>query len=252
MSEENNDELIDEVNSFLENFSPLEMSEDESNSTSTAPVFEFASPLDIKVTRAITYIETYFWRVGELPSFTDKPIDELDIQEIQELVNPKLKGRGIPEFRFTGISAPVGEDEFDPRFVLACNVLCSVSGKSKGARFKDLASIGVNEQMWNGWLNIPSYRNYAMAKMDAQYRSVTEVDAKMALARNVANGDLSSIKYFHEVTGLYRPQDQNVVNLMALVAALMEILARNVSAEVFDKIASELETTPVGELLKAS
>lgn len=103
--------------------------------------------------------------------------------------------------------------------------------------------------MWNAWLSMPGYFEYAKNLMEIQFQSVTDIDAKMGLARNVANGDLSSIKYYHEFTNRYRPTDQNAVNLMGIIGLLMEVLARNVSADVFDKIAGELEQTPVGELM---
>ena len=244
MSEEDKSELINEVQNFLENFSIPEKSEDTELSSN---ILEFVSETDLQVTDAVSYVESYFWKMSELPPHTVLNLTE-DI--IKDKINPRLKGRGIPEYVFHKIAPNVPDNGFDPRFVLACNQLCTVSGKSKGARFKDLKSIGVTESTWNAWMNIPSYFKYAKELMETQFESVTDVDAKMALARNVANGDLQSIKYYHEFTGRYRPQDANAMNMMVIIGALLEVLVKNVSAEVFEKIASELESTPVGELMR--
>jgi hypothetical protein len=246
--ENNNDDLINEVDNFLENFVPPEMSEDEIKPVNTI-VLDLIDPQERLLVDVVAKIERYFWATGQLPNFMEFIDAGVSIEEIKEIVNPKLRGRGIPEYSFNKISTTVGDDGFDPRFVLACNVMCRASGKSKGAKFKDLASLGVSEPMWNAWLSMPGYFEYAKNLMEIQFQSVTDIDAKMGLARNVANGDLSSIKYYHEFTNRYRPTDQNAVNLMGIIGLLMEVLARNVSADVFDKIAGELEQTPVGELM---
>jgi len=256
-----NNDLISEVDSFLEskkqelleNFTPPEVSEDEIKIANKL-LLHLIDPHDMLLMNAVASIEKYFWQISELPSvniFLDLGIT---LDEMKEVINPKLRGRGIPEYSFNKIATPVGEIDsgLDPRFVLACNVMCRASGKSKGAKFKDLSTLGVNEPMWNAWLSIPSYFDYAKKLMDVQFESVTDLDAKMGISRNVANGDLQSIKYFHEFTGRFRPADTNSTNLLALITALMEILSRNVEASVLDKISLELENTPVGELMRAS
>lgn len=246
------DDLIDEVSNSLENFSFVQESEP---SNLVSPPNSINLSLDDPLVLAVAEIEQYFWKNGELPSFTPLLEQGITVEEIKDVINPKLRGRGIPTYSFTRVLrefTPVGNKELDPLFVLTCNVMCKASSKSKGAKFKDLSTLGVNEAMWNAWLSIPSYFEYAKELMEIQFQTVTDVDAKMGIARNVANGDLQSIKYYHEFTNRYRPQDANAVNLMGLIGALMEILARNVTAEVFDRIAGELEQTPVGELMKAS
>lgn len=254
--EEDIESILDEADFFLENYSVTKTSVPENFSTpqeSEPPklVLELVSEHELCLIEAVSTIERHFWATSELPGFEQFLDAGITIEELKEVVNPKLAGRGIPTYSFNKVATPVGDGGFDPRFILACNVMCRATGKSKGAKFKDLSTLGVNEPMWNAWLSIPSYFEYAKKIMEVQFESVTDLDAKMGIARNVANGDLQSIKYFHEFTNRYRPQDQNTINLMAIIQALMEILAQNVTADVFDKIANQLEATPVGELMKA-
>jgi hypothetical protein len=63
----------------------------------------------------------------------------------------------------------------------------------------------------------------------------------LALARNVDNGDLQSIKYFNELTGRYRGNDETVVNLMVLLGRMMEVLAKHVEPQILAAIADELD-----------
>lgn len=255
MSESNEEinDLLGEVDFFLENFSPEEKSEPkDTNQENEVPEISLAliDPHEMLLVDVVAKIERHFWAMGELPGFQQFIDAGVTLEELKEIVNPKLRGRGIPTYSFAKVTTPVGDDGFDPRFILACNVMCRATGKSKGAKFKDLSTLGVNEPMWNAWLSIPSYFEYAKKLMEVQFESVTDIDAKMGIARNVANGDLQAIKYFHEFTGRYKPQDPNTTNLMGLIGFLMEILSRNVSPEVFDKIAGELEQTPVGQIIE--
>jgi hypothetical protein len=245
--EQNIEDIISQADSFLENFSASEVSEPPN--VPEIVTFEFASELDLQVTDSVTYIETYFWKTGELPAHTELGLPD---EVIVDRINPKLKGRGLPEYVFSRIVSQFSGTGMDPKFVLACNIMCTVSGKSKAAKFKDLATVGVTEKTWNAWMNIPSYYKYAEDIINSQLDKVTDLDAKAALARNVANGDLQSIKYYHEFTGRFRPTDQNAINFSLLLGFLLEILVKNVSAETFDKIAGELENTPVGELMRGN
>jgi hypothetical protein len=73
----------------------------------------------------------------------------------------------------------------------------------------------------------------------------------MGLARLIQKDDLQAIKYYHELTGRFKPQlSENNMNLQFMIITLLEILVKHVDPSIIDVIATELEDTPVGQLIK--
>jgi hypothetical protein len=64
---------------------------------------------------------------------------------------------------------------------------------------------------------------------------------KVALAANAEKGDLNSIKYAFEVTGEYNPARENAIEVQAVLAQVIEVLAKHVhDPETLGKIGFEL------------
>ncbi len=168
-----------------------------------------------------------------------------------ERVNAALEKRGC-----SLISPPKPKPEPQPRkpkdlldatFVLAVDLLSDITDKrSKSAKLK---AAGISTMRFDKFLDKPNYRDYFLGAMD-RVRAKAVVSGDLALIRNVENGDLQSIKYFYELTGKYRGEQETVTNLVLLLAKVMEVLAKHVDPAVLQTVADELESAIEIEPLK--
>lgn len=211
--------------------------------------------------RLIARIEVHYNLNGSIPpmdSLLEKSgLPALKLRHlIKTEINPKLEARGIPTYvepKEHSIHKRLDDLDFDPKFVLACNqILDTSSNKSFNARIKELSVLGITTNTWNNWMKDERYYLYAQKVFNERFDKTLDMQADMALARNIQSGDLQSIKYYKELTGKFRPHDENQVALAMLLKLTMEIISRHVPSNVIDVIAEEIESSPVGMLLSGS
>lgn len=169
-----------------------------------------------------------------------------------ERVNSALEKRGCslisPPVKIQPAQTPKRpKDLLDATFVLAVDLLSDVTDKrSKSAKLK---AAGISSIRFDKFLDQTKYRDYFLTAMD-KVRAKAVVSGDLALIRNVENGDLQSIKYFYELTGKYRGEQETVTNLVLLLSKVMEVLARHVDPAVLQTVADELENAIEIEPLK--
>jgi hypothetical protein len=171
---------------------------------------------------------------------------ELSSEELENLltdISLALEKRGLPPFELV-----FDEDEFPAEFVLACNLM-TVTGDKRTTPVK-LKDANLTTQQWQGFLRIPKYREYYQQMLDESFGTVL-LSAKTSLARNVEAGDLASIKHVHEMTGVYRPNQETQVNLGLVIAKMMEFLASKVSPVILAELADELDSVTILKELNA-
>lgn len=187
-------------------------------------------------TRFLTYCESHHMLTGGYPK--DQVLMErfnlglFDLEETKTACRETLTKRGLP---------PMDEallvDEYPPQFILACNVLSTVADKRATAT--KLKEAGLTSMQWQGYLRNPKYRKYYEDLLSEAF-GTTLLSAKQSLARNVESGDLASIKHLHEITGVYRPNQETQVNLGLVIAQIMEILARFIEPKILQQVADEV------------
>ena len=128
--------------------------------------------------------------------------------------------------------------------VLAINVVANLHDRRSIS--SKLKSINLTTAIWQGWLNSKPFNDYFRGVIARRFNN-SDVDAQIALSANIQGGDLQSIKYYHELTGIYRPDSELTRNLNQILANLMEILAKYVSSDVLVRIADEFEGAVSGE-----
>ena len=181
-------------------------------------------------------------------------------QHLLGKVSDKLEKRGLPRYPdlrpeiLPKVKKPSiiknRESHFDHRFIMACNILLDTgNSKSFGAKMKSLEPLGVTTNHWNAWMDNPKYADYATTVFKKRFDSTLDMQADMALARNIQSGDLSSIKYYKELTGKFRPVNENNLAIATIIQIFMEIVGKHLSPEVIDTVAEELDSSPVGELM---
>jgi hypothetical protein len=144
-------------------------------------------------------------------------------------------------------SKKVKLDEIKPKLtpeqVLAINLVCNLHDRrSLNTKLK---ALNLSSAIWNGWLRQKFFSEYFRSQLARRFNNV-DTDAQISLASNVQAGDLQSIKYYHELTGIYRPENELNRSLSSVLASLMEILAKYVTSEALVRIADEFERTLTG------
>lgn len=176
--------------------------------------------------RAATLYEQQFWIHG---SYGEIELEKFNVQEVNEI----LKTRGLPSL------ASKKSNGLDPRFVVACDLICdSLDKKSKAIKLK---SVGLSTKQWNAFLRLAEYREYFKKKVDLTFKDADE-SAKLSLGKNIEAGDLQSIKFYYEFTGQHDPNKEITTNLNKLINLFLEVLVRYVEPSVLDQITSEFDT----------
>jgi hypothetical protein len=251
--------LNEEIQEVLDSFSQKISAPNESDSATT--LIQLFDPTDQFYSNLTTIVVTYFNENNELPPpsiLLEHYIDNISIPELEQIlqshINSKLQKWGLPLYVFNKIKSLnlKTDSKYDPLFVLACQKIVDQSStKSFAARIKDLKPLGITEATWTSWMNIPSYFEYAKKLVDKQLETISDINANMGLARLIQKDDLQAIKYYHELTGRFKPAlNDNQMNLQFMIITLLEILVKHVDPSIIDVIATELEDTPVGQLIK--
>lgn len=210
------------------------------NRKNTPPVGVYTTPDEDQL---ITYLETNYWLNGGYPSFGELlefyPEDYL--RQLIFKLSERLSLRGLPKY----VLPPAKDDpifnreltNFDPRFVMACNIVTNVTDKrTKAAKLNE---VNVSMAEWDGWLTNNENYQYYQRLVEIKWNQVDET-AKLQVIRNIENGSLSDIKYYHEFTGKFTPQAQIQVNMGIVIARVIETLTRFVEPAKLEEIASAL------------
>lgn len=193
---------------------------------------------------AITYLETYFWRNNKYPSIAEvADFCDLSEQDATKLIvgfKDALDNRGLPAY--------FQENKgLDPKFVLYCNFAASVADKRSNAQ--KLKDAGLTANHLSAFLTLPIYKEYYDQTVSRAW-STAENAAKLALLRNVESGNLDSIKYSMEWQGKFSQASSSEVNLMLVIAALMEILAKHLQPQALEAVATEFDEVINKQLTK--
>ena len=203
------------------------------------------------IKEVVTVLNTQFLLEGEY-SFEDLKtrvpiLLEMGSEQLEELFTEANKiledARGLPPFVVKFKTTKI----LDPRFVAACNIIMDVSDKrSVAAKLKD---VSLTTKQWNNFLRTKANREYYDKLVDNLMDYDTWQESRLAIARNVSQGDLSSIKYFHELTGKFVAQkDFDPRILTYMMTAILEIVVRHVDGHTARIIADELEAVAIKEL----
>lgn len=178
-----------------------------------------------------------------------KIAEELDLSQERvalETSRPEfekmLKERGLPGFK------PEREILSGKQLVAVDSVLNLHDKRSLNSKLKEA---GVTTREWQAWLAEPEFVKYLRKQTKERFKNV-DIDADLALAQLVSNGDLSAIKYYHEFTGIYRPGTEVGANLTVIMSRILEILAKHVTKEVLLAVAAELEGEKVLEVAEVT
>lgn len=112
-------------------------------------------------------------------------------------------------------------------------------GKTLRQKLDLLKPHGVTYAKYKAWLKNPTFRAYINGVSEDLLAN--NQDALVQLERLVGEGDLGAIKYKLEVNGRYSPQQQQNIDMMAMMGKVVEIISYHVrDPEVLRGVAGDL------------
>jgi len=131
-----------------------------------------------------------------------------------------------------------GFEEVDPEFYAAIELVADALDKrSLAAKMKQF---GKTTRWWNNMLQRPLHKRLFELKVNESYASIPEL-SKIALVRNVEAGDLQAVKYAEEKLGIFRPNQQAMIDFGKVISQFMEILVQYLPAEKLSEVADRME-----------
>ena len=199
----------------------------------------------------LAFMEQIFWEEGSLP--TDEVIaqnlgyEKVVIASVRKRDNFKaaLKKRGIEADM---VDLPVGSRALNPMQIGLANIILNTHDK-RTMREK-LKTVNVSMQQFQAWLRQPAFRQYLQKRTEAMFEGADTI-AYQNLIDAVSAGDLSAIKLFFEMRGIYNPKVQVSINVEAVIVNVVEIVSKYVTPETLHLIAGELEQVMAKQGMKA-
>ena len=187
----------------------------------------------------ITCIEQLWWEHGQLP--TDERVAErtgVSIESIKRYwkldhFRTALLHRGVdinPE-RSAGLLTPI-------QLMLANMLLNTHDTRSVREKLKELQ---VSSQQYHAWLRTPAFQQHLAKRGEEMFKSI-DWEAYDALAGAVRSQDVSALKLFFEMRGIYTPKKEIDINLDVVLVKVVEVIARHVhDPAILQAIANDME-----------
>lgn len=208
--------------------------------------------LQDEVREVVTFLNWEYLMNGEYPKigkilekfeFLNELSSEAQVDFFKQVNDILENARDLPPFELRIKTVRV----MDPQFVAACNLIFDVSDKrTLAAKLKD---VGLTTKKFHNLCRLKHHKEFYEMMIDQTLQSEVWNEARMALARNVINGDLPSIKFFAEMEGKFtQKSDFDPRMITVILGSVLEIISRNVDGVVARKIADEIEDVAVKSL----
>lgn len=200
-----------------------------------------------------SWLEVEYWKSYTYPSTQQtllfSGINSQQLGLLNPIINKQLEARGLPPVDFA-VTVKLKKVP-DPEFVAATAMLQDLlDRRSTAAKLK---SMGMSTRKFNSLKAEPINNNYWKSRVNINFKDAEDT-AKISLIKNIESGDLQSIKHFHEMTGIYRPNQEILLNMGVLIGRLMEVLAAHVDSKTLSIIGDQFNnilvsaSAEVGEL----
>jgi len=184
----------------------------------------------------VLWAEAFFFQNGRTPSF-----DELETYgaTTHQLIDV------MRHFETTGL-AQAEESLLTPQQYLVARMLLNTSDR-RSVRAK-LKECNVSLKTFDDWKTTPRFINFLRTQVAQRFKN-SDITADLELIKNIEDGDLKSIMYYNQMTG--RTSSPESLNVQKVLATMMEILVKYVTADVLSKVATELESRLVTHVIDA-
>lgn len=197
----------------------------------------------------VHYIERYHGVTGAVPSDDDiieylkftKRVPGINSESVEslkanDLFKASMDSRGIV------INTDVGElketSGLTAKQMAAAAVMLNYTDRRSDE--KKLRDIGVSTEEFSTWMQDTGFAKYMRDRSELLV-SNTVHEAHMGLLRGVRQGNTASIKLYYEMTGRYNADQENQVNIRALIGQVLEAIQKHVrDPDTLNMLAVEL------------
>ena len=120
----------------------------------------------------------------------------------------------------------------------AANMVCN-RYDNKSLREK-LKMCGVTISQWNGWMGDTTFQKYLQSRVGTDFKSADYM-AQNALLTAVEDGDLTAVKLYLEIRGIYQNKLQVDMNIPQFMQGVVEIMSKYIPEEHLEAAALDIE-----------
>lgn len=190
----------------------------------------------------LAYVEQIYWQTGRVPT-KEAVIEGLDPLNTPQTRSKVTRAWNKPRFQAAlekrGLDFSNDSQLLTPTQLLLVNMLLNVEDK-KSLRQK-LELLGINMSKYQTWLRDPAFHNYLTMRTEQLFEN-SDHDAYKALIQAVARGDVTAMKLFFEMRGIYSPRLDINVNIESVIYRVVEVVGKHVKDPIIlNAIADEVE-----------
>jgi hypothetical protein len=188
-------------------------------------------PLNKDQLKAIAFVEHYWFKFdGHFPSreafFNRMPDFDINAALNHKTFRIALINRGIdpPVGPLDDALLNVPQGITKEQLAAIVTVVNFEDKRTRATKFKEL---GVTPQKWQGWLKIPTFKQFLQELSAANLQDAMYV-ANEALIKAMDRGDTNAIKFYMEITGKYQAATPQTQNIRLVLARVVEAIQRHV------------------------
>lgn len=175
----------------------------------------------------IHYIERFHASTGMAP--TDAQLNaryKLTDEQLEAFKSNTLVQKS---FKLRGIIYPSPGDVFTAEQMHAAEVMTNLVDRRSDE--KKLRDLGITSRQWSTWILDDRFAAYVNARTEKMLENST-FEIHKGMMKGVRNGNLASAKLAYEVTGRYRSNEEQQIDVRRVLHTFIEILQAHIKDPV--------------------
>ena len=128
-------------------------------------------------------------------------------------------------FKARGIIWPPLEDTFTSEQMHAVAVMLDMVDRRSDE--KKLRDLGITTRQWATWLQDDAFAEYLRDRSEKLLEHSIH-EAHKGLLKGVRNGNVASVKALYEITGRYRPDEEQQIDIRRVLHTFIEVIQKYV------------------------
>lgn len=171
----------------------------------------------------IFFIERFHASTGQAP--TDAQLNQRFTLTPEVLEKFKTNPKVLTSLKHRGINYPAAADKFTPEQMHAASVMLDMVDRRSDE--KKLRDLGITTRQWSQWLLDDEFASY-LSERSEKLLANSLPEAHKGLLKGVRNGNIAAVKTMYEVTGRYRPNEEEQIDVRRVLHTFIEVIQRYV------------------------